>query len=357
MKRALKIFEVLTWIIILLLVGVTFDVSFNDGALSRRYLPGEFVEKLYEFREETRFLTGINDPVTKNFERYLNDPEERGILLNLSRSLKGKNQIESAWKILEWEDKRLTYDYGRAEPQFIPPSEFLSKGKGICGDYSLLTAGLLIAMNYSPVYVLAISFNDSETGHLTAAIRVGGKYLVADQHPPLMDLGTYYRHWAVYTANSSAKPLHIDRIEVYAVYWKDGRVNVRREGSMGRSEFMREDYNMTEGDARKLVGDLTSEIQRRFPNLKQDPLLLGSEKRDSPPEGYRSVSIFQATFPAYADYYIPEAHKGFVSLILDTLLENEELGRALETSDSFWVNGTLRKPSLSITVYTGRRGS
>lgn len=355
MKRAVKVLEVLTWVLVLLLIGVTLDVSFNDARLSREYLPHVVVEKIEALQEKTRALTGINDPVKEAFERYLNEPRETAVLENLSSKLKGRDLVESTWNILLWEDEHVSYDYGRTEPQFRPPSEVIRSGKGICGDYSLLTAGLLLAMNYSPVYVLAIEFNDSDVGHLTAAIKVEDEYLVADQHPPLMDLAAYYRHWAVYGANVTGKRLHIDHADLYGVYSENGRVEVRYLGTLSPADFLSEDYNMSYEDVRKLEWSIVSLIREKYPSLKPNPVLEGSEKADSPPRGYRSVSIFEGVFPAYADYYLPQTHGEFSRLIVDTILTKDDLRGALERSDSFWVKVETDGPSLRVIVYAGRR--
>ncbi|EEB73521.1 transglutaminase-like domain-containing protein [Thermococcus sp. AM4] len=340
-SRALRL---LSWVLVLLLLGVTLDVSLNDGAITRKYLPHSVLEELEGLRDQVA-SRAEDYLITEAFERYLNDPHELSVLRNLSSGLRGKDVVSSAWNVLLWEDGHLSYDHNRTEPTFIPPSQFISRGKGICGDYALLTAGLLLVMNYSPVYVLSIEFNDSEVGHLTAAIAVRGRYLVADQHPPLMDLASYYRHWALYVDD----PAHISRATVYVLFWKGGRVVMRRYRELSWRDFLAQDYNMSERDLESMSEELLRSFEARY-DIAPDPGL-PRVAEEGVSERYHWISMWQGLFPGYADYYLPVTEEEMVDYMLDQMEAQGELGDKLRESRAFWLELSRSGANLTLTVY------
>ncbi|WP_367884094.1 transglutaminase-like domain-containing protein [Thermococcus sp. JCM 11816] len=126
---------------------------------------------------------------------------------NLASQLKGESLQESAWNTLEWLHENIEYNYSKtslpapiiwtsngrisrvdAAPgvEIQTPYETIQRGAGVCRDYAILTAALLFEMNYSPVYVFSIEFENSPIGHAAVAIKInGGEYFILDQHPPL----------------------------------------------------------------------------------------------------------------------------------------------------------------------------
>ena len=339
-----KAMRLLSWVLVLLLLGVTLDVSLNDGALTKKYLPRPVLEEFEGLRE--RVASRAEDYlVTEAFERYLNDPNELSVLRNISVALKGEDAVSSAWNVLTWEDEHLSYDRNRTEPMFIPPSEFISRGRGICGDYALLTAGLLLVMNHSPVYVLSIEFNDSDVGHLTAAVSVNGRYLVADQHPPLMDLGVYYRHWALYVDD----PAHISRATVYVLSWRGGRIVMERYSELSWRDFLAQDYNMSERDLKSMSEELVRSFELRY-NVVPDPTLPRIAD-EGVSERYHWVSLWQGIFPGYADYYLPITRDEMVDYMLDQMGTQSELGRKLRESRAFWLELSRSGVNLTLTLY------
>ena len=339
-----KAMRLLSWVLVLLLLGVTLDVSLNDGALTRKYLPRSVLDE-FEGLRNSLASRAEDHVIIGSFERYLNDPQELSLLRNLSVSLKGGDIVSSAWNVLVWEDNHLSYDSNRTDPMFVPPSEFLSTGKGICGDYALLTAGLLLAMNYSPVYVLALEFNDSDVGHLATAIAVNGQYLVADQHPPLMDLGAYYRHWAFYVEN----PAHISHATLYVLFWKGGRIVMERYSELSWADFFAQDYNMTEQDLRSLSEALLNSFKERY-GISPDPRLPWiSEEGIS--ERYRRISVWRAVFPGYADYYLSITRNEMVDYMLDLMEIRGGLIERFKKSRAFWIELSRSKGDLTVTVY------
>ncbi|MDK2783072.1 MAG: hypothetical protein PWQ32_661 [Thermococcaceae archaeon] len=126
--------------------------------------------------------------------------------------------LEKIWAVLEWVDENIQYNYTKAEhidilvANWSVFSEYqrelyinLTKlqaandtaylKSGICGDYAILTASLLLESNITPVYMLDISFKGEEVGHAAVAVKINGEYFVVDQHIPPVHIGSYYWKW------------------------------------------------------------------------------------------------------------------------------------------------------------------
>jgi hypothetical protein len=150
-SRLIKLTSV---ILTVFLVSVTLDVAFNNGEFSQKYLPRPFLERFEgvgeKVGEKLWDLVGV-DPIRDELEKHLNNREELSAVAPLAVQLKGNDILESAWNVVSWEDEHMTYDKTRIDPLMKPIPQILKDGKGICGDYTLLTLALLLEMNYSPL--------------------------------------------------------------------------------------------------------------------------------------------------------------------------------------------------------------
>ncbi|MET1124901.1 MAG: transglutaminase-like domain-containing protein [Archaeoglobaceae archaeon] len=204
--------------------------------------------------------------------------EEVAKVSKLAEELRGGDIIESAYNILRWEEENIDYDEARAaEPppeiviyyrgdvpvdvvvtgseQYRTPSEILSYRSGVCRDYAILTAALLLAMNYSPVYVFYVDFAGTDIDHVTAAVSIGGVYFILDQKPPIYTLRHYYDHWL-------EKGVKISRVEVYEV-----GEGVRLLGNISWEEIVNCKpfagcYEVKPSDLRRISADLCAELQK-----------------------------------------------------------------------------------------------
>ena len=249
---------------------------------------------------------------------------------NLADKLRGENCAESAWNILAWVDENIQYDVQKASlPQpvievvgrdvkvvagearmYQTPAETVMLGRGICGDYAILTAALLLAADCS-AYVLNVSFAGEEQNHVTAAVKLDQLY-VLDQHLPPMDLGSYYRKWL-----RDGKT--IERVEVYEV--TPGKVAV--VATMQRNDLERFDYAMTQADAENLERKIESMLHDSF-GLKVDERLKGKTL----PHDYVSGEIWRLTVQDYADYFTPAFADEIAEHFYDMLVEDLDLKNA-----------------------------
>jgi hypothetical protein len=349
-----KLLKATSLVLSVFLLLVTLDISLNGGSFSRKYIPSSLLDRFEGVGEEigqTVWDTFGMDPVQRALEEHLNSEEELSEVRPIAEKLKGADILESAWNVLFWEDGHINYDNSRTDPLVQPIPEILKTGKGICGDYTLLTLALLLEMNYSPLYVLRISFNDSDVGHLTAAILYRKKLLIVDQHPPVMNRGAYYRYWAIYRREYlNETPHHIEGAVLYRVSWEDGSVNVEKVGRLSLGAFFAEDYNMTESDIFRVKYDLLSMITRSY-GLSVDQSLPTLEEADHSPGSYSRLVVFRLLLPGYADFYLPESEEYFVKDVYRKIVSQKDIVTELSSGKSMWINVSKSDGSLSITLY------
>ncbi|ASJ01502.1 transglutaminase-like domain-containing protein [Thermococcus gorgonarius] len=354
-----RVLKAISLILIGLVVFVGLDIAYNDGQLSRRYLPPQIFNLSKEADDAIRGkilgeLTG--DPIEEALEKHLNNRSEIQTVEYLTDELKGSNILESAWNILRWEDEHISYDFSRREPLMRPIPQIITSGRGICGDYTLLTLAILIQMNYTELYAMAITFNESDVGHLTAVIKYGGKFLVVDQHPPVMDLGSYYWYWSVYRLEYlNESPQHIKTATLYRITVENSKkIKVEKAGELEAGDFLKEDYSIRDLDLERVKTKLLSRFKRDY-GLIEDPGLQKYGENEAVPPRYSRLYVFKATFPGYAEFYFPEGEDCFVQDLYEKLRNHEKLKDILPSSKAIWIDVTESKGSLVIGLYTATR--
>ncbi|MCA6213432.1 hypothetical protein GQS78_03920 [Thermococcus bergensis] len=289
-------------------------------------------------------------------------PEEVETLLPIADELQEGDIREDVWKILEWEEDNIRYDFekaslspakittyltGRVEitggSKIQSPSETVTLGKGICTDYTVLTIALLFAMNYTEAYALEINFENSEVGHTAALAKIGGKFFVLDQKPPVMDLGSYYLHWKKVEGKA------ISNATLYRVRWSGG-ADVEKLAVLYSSDFLSEDYVFTHFDVVRLTREVVEKIESEFPNLKKDENLKSGKLI-----GYSSGKKWTITLPNFAMYYSPEFHEQFVDYIYSSIKDTPEILADLRDYRFFWVNAETEGDDLKIELILARK--
>ena len=288
---------------------------------------------------------------------YLNDPKEIRTLEKLASQLKGQTLQESAWNILEWEDEHIKYDWGKyhglSSTTIQRPSETIQRGSGVCVDYAVLTAGLLLAMNYSPVYVFEIEFSNDPSGHAAAAIKINGEYFMLDQHPPALDLGSYYIHLAYYRKeafNGTQPNLIISSAKVYEVRRGPDGVVVNLVGTLTASDFKKQNHAFSQADLTKIVNDLKTRFLREFPNLKLDQRIANLDTSRYLPPGYSAGRSWKFEFPNFAEYYNPVFHDQFVDYIYTYITDDTRVISDLKTYKRLWIKGRMENGAIKIIL-------
>ncbi|NJD99811.1 hypothetical protein E3E26_08460 [Thermococcus sp. LS1] len=290
---------------------------------------------------------------------------ELEVISPLAEKLEGENLVQSAWNVLDWEDQWIIYDREKAKEPFAKviiypdgrqevvegrnntiqtPYETIMRGKGICTDYTVLTDALLLAMNYSPVYTMAINLTD--LGHAAALVRIEGWFFVIDQHLPPMDLGSYYRYW-------KRQGSIIINATLYEIMPGENLAEVKTLGILSGKDFLMQDYTMTENDAKALAYGMLNLLAQDFGIGADDSLSLISEGKL--PEGYKAGWMWSATFYNLADYYHPIFYEQYVKWLLERMTSDSELVEYFEKSDSAWIEVGIEGNDLVVTLYLGQR--
>ncbi|MEN3012400.1 hypothetical protein FY122_09260 [Dictyoglomus thermophilum] len=291
------------------------------------------------------------------------NPQNLSSISNLAIKLKGSDIKESAWNILKWEEENIEYDIEKAElpPSLIRiystgrievvqgeenvfqlPSETISKGKGICGDYALLTAGLLLKMDYQPVYILDIEFENDPIKHVVTGIVVNGWLFILDQHPPVMDAGTFYKYWLKHEGKI------IKDITLYEIGYEEDIV-VKKYG-VDKEVFMGLDYDFSTRDLEAISGYLMVKIKDNFKNLVIDPQIASLDKLAYLPRGYTQGKIYSFQFPEFLDYYNPIFHFQFIDYLYGEILDDKNILENIKNFKYFFVRAEALQEDLVIIL-------
>ncbi|WP_175058952.1 transglutaminase-like domain-containing protein [Thermococcus sp. 2319x1] len=303
--------------------------------------------------------------------------EELSKISYLANQLKGKTLQESVWNILDWLDENIEYDYYKAslpEPiiwrsldgeiigvsggegtEVQTPYETIQKGKGVCGDYTVLTAALLLEMGYDPVYVLEIDFKNSQIGHVTTIVKINDDYFVLDQHLPVMDLGTYYNSWSVYRQETLNETLFISNATVYEIKKSGNGVLVRKIEVLSAEDFKRKDHTFSSLDLSKISEDLRRMFKEHYPNLIFDSNIADLDKGYYLPIGYSDGRIWRMEFPHYADYYNPVFHEQFIEHFYEKFVENSEIRHDLQRFNRFWIKIKQENDSIKVILNLAKK--
>ena len=266
----------------------------------------------------------------------------------LAKKLKRRDVKESAWNVLEWEDENIEYDGAKAnvsppvvyytrnpyynvitdvkvvsdvENYYQTPYETVKIGKGICSDYAILTAGLLLAMNFSPVYIFDIYFENEKVGHVATSIKVDGHYFILDQHLPIWDLGRYYDSWV-------KKSKYIKNVTVYEVSRGERLAKVRKVCVLTANDLKKDRYKVSSTDLRKIESDLLDLFEERL-----------HLKRDANIQDGKIWSIYYEK-----SFYHPEFHNMFINHVF------ENVASKVNESSKFWIETELEEKFIIIRI-------
>jgi len=210
-------------------------------------------------------------PVTKQFMEY-------------------NTTLERAWAILEWIDENIQYNYTKADlvdklynwstlleyerelydnlTRLQAANDTIYRKSGICGDYAILTAALLLESNISPVYVLDIYYKDF-IRHATVAIKIDGEYFVLDQHLPMNPIGNYY-----WKSLRESKMGEITNVTFYAIKLdKNGEPIIYSNWTWTGDQIKKKAYTMTEEDIELIIELTKQKFLELYPGYKEDERL------------------------------------------------------------------------------------
>lgn len=318
--------------------------------------PVDLREKLWRYKLEYALEVALSS-------------SELSKIQDLAMELKGKDIYESAWNILKWEDKNIEYDYLKAnippstvyyrtyddiitdvevicgtEDYFQTPYETVRKGKGVCRDYALLTAGLLLAMNYSPVYVLDITYENKEVGHVVTAIKINNQYFILDQHLPVWDLGRYYHH-------QIEEGEYIKNATIYEISKGEDFAHVKKIGILTADDFIMEKYTITSNDLRRIELDLLNMFEKKS-HLHRDFGISDLDQREYLPSGYSYGRIWTLYYDQ--SFYHPRFHDMFINYVFENVMGNDNITADISKCNRFWIKVGLNGSIITIKLILGK---
>lgn len=237
------------------------------------------------FDEETlkaglsKLLRTKVDPLAKRFSNY-------------------SSTLDKAWEILSWIGDNIEYNYTKANriDDIVANWSSMSENErelynnltriqaandtayfyrsGVCTDYAILTAVLLLEDNVQPVYIFDINYRDREVGHATVAIRVNGDYFVLDQNLPPIPLGNYY--WSSIHSGMG----EISDLTVYKVTLEENMEIKIENWTWTSKDLKKMAYKFTDEDI-ELLSNLTKEyFIKLYPWYKEDTRLKNLAEKD-----------------------------------------------------------------------------
>jgi len=329
--------------------------AFQNLSVSLTPTPVDLREKLWRYDFKYALEVALSEPELNKIEK-------------LASELRGSNIKESAWNILEWEDENIVYNQIKAmtpgalityhyegdiitdveittfgDSYIQTPSETVEEGSGICSDYAILTAGLLLAMGYFPVYIFDMEFKDSDVGHIAAAIKVNNQYFILDQHPPVWDLGRYYH----YRADEGEV---IRKAVVYAVYKGEQYATVKEVQELDAESFLKNTYRVTLSDLERLRAELMNEFEKRY-YLTRDYSIQNIDSSSYLPRGYS----YGVTWTLKYDdsYYHPQFQKFFIRHVIDHL--DERILDDIWECNRFWIKVNHEGDNIVIKILLARK--
>ncbi len=210
----------------------------------------------------------------------------------LANQLKGGNIYDSMWNIIFWEEDNIQYNYYRTSETYSSkedwvqePTQTISYRSGVCIDYAVLTAGLLLDMGYEP-YIFILDDVRSPSGHAFCVLNISGKLYAMDQHAPITDVDNHI-------CNLVSEGVIIPKEIKYYKFWiKDGKLECKE----GNYVYNINHNELPLEDKRKISNAILNYMTSKYPNLKPDSNINNMESMRYLPKGY-SYGIY-----AYQEY-------------------------------------------------------
>lgn len=204
---------------------------------------------------------------------------------------------DAVWYLLKWLDENAHYDDAKTNNPYIgvmDPLQFFVKSTGVCSDYAVFSATVLLASGFDHVYVLR--FDTERGGHAVATVEIGGALYVVDQHLPPWE-------WDDYVARVF-KP--VSDIGVAKIY-RDGTVEFWHEPLDEFSQKWRDTWPQDQLPP-QAAAEAVSEAARRV-GLQISPVCQA-----------RWIWTLKLRGSIY-DAYSPAFHKHFVEQLTEELVE------------------------------------
>ncbi|MEF8847479.1 MAG: transglutaminase-like domain-containing protein [Candidatus Paceibacterota bacterium] len=311
---------------------VEFDLSDSD---IRNYSVMRLRVSSKHLRQQRKYIWSYNKIYA--IEEYLSR-SERAKISKLSSSLQGGSLKDSAWNILKWEEQNIDYNYqkrAKSKHQVQKPGETIKKGDGICTDYAVLTAGLLLNMDYQPIYLFDIDYKSGGNGHSTVSIELKGDYYTIDQNPPVKNLGSFYQYWSQQREKTTQRPNKIiKKATVYGISVERGNTEASEVEELEAKDFRTNEHRVSESDLNRIRKTLANTLVKDF-SLEHDMKLVNLDMKNQLPRKYRRGKYYSNLFYNWGGSYAPIFHNNYCDYIYESLFDGRDLNTILEKYKKF----------------------
>ncbi len=142
----------------------------------------------------------------------------------LANQLRGKDDYETVWNIIFWQEDNIRYDYSKLYNNHYvqSPTETLQLKRGVCIDYAILTACLLLAMD-KDAYIFVVDGYGNTPGHAFAGTSINDMPYALDEVAPITDVNSNIKRMTKEYPN-----LNLSTMRVYHLYIFDGKLYINK---------------------------------------------------------------------------------------------------------------------------------
>ncbi|WP_456416686.1 transglutaminase-like domain-containing protein [Methanocaldococcus sp.] len=243
------------------------------------------------------------DDLGKELYSKLNEDE----IINLQAwayHFQGKDMYETIWNIIFWQEDNIGYNYNKmfSYNQYIQsPTETYQKHSGVCIDYALLTACLLLGLHKDAYIFVIDSKNPYTGGHAFCAVNISGRFYAIDQHAPITDVDSHIKEFI-----KEHPDLDPSKIRVYHFYIpKDKVYEVHAE--MFKWQYHPINKKLTPEEKKKIEEDILNYFSKKY-NLMPNPKINNMEKMKYLPSGFEEgIYVYQPyecnLYPEFGEQY------------------------------------------------------
>ncbi|WP_457611830.1 transglutaminase-like domain-containing protein [Methanocaldococcus sp.] len=273
-------------LILILLIFVFAGYFYQEEPVSKPYM-----EKINVMEKADKFVSQKTTKFEKSYtEKIILDkitPSQVEEVKDLAMQLKGKNDYETIWNIVAWEEKNIKYDWekfnrwkkhdfitGNIEDEIQKPVDTWTSGYGVCIDYALLTSALLLSLG-KECYIFDIDGVDG--GHAFAAYKIGNIYFAMDQKLPVTDV-----YSDIILFSKTYWNLNPSSTKVYKIWMENGKVKVKE------IPFSSIPHNYPPINSNiEIANDIIDYFSKKY-GLKKDSRINNMEHMKYLPTGYKS---------------------------------------------------------------------
>ena len=268
--------------------------------------------------------------------KYLNEIDK-----NIIKSLCYEDIKQTIWRIAIFEENNIKYDYKKSEitekvsyltdingrvvsinanpnKKIQTPKQTLTRKKGICVDFAILTSALLLRCHHQPIYI----FNTND--HAFASVKINKKFYAIDQRPPIVELKEH-----LYSLQKKHGP--ITELRGYKILMSNNKINLKKYNINWSGKYKTVKSKIEHKEIAEIVMKV---LTKYLSNLKVDENLKNIEKMQHLPSSYKRGMVLTTTKDDIKiDYIFKKQYGLWISYEIIKNFRND-----LKNHNRFWIN-------------------